>query len=170
MWRADVRIVAATNRDLSKEVAAGRFRQDLYYRLNVFPTKLVPLWDRKDDIPLLASHFVEVSVKELGCPRPKLTPAGMETLQAYVWPGNIRELRNVIERAVILAQGGALEFDLPVSGSSVDATSLALGHGDEVEPQFVAEAESAPGNARIFSSSCKRPAGESRASTELPIS
>ena len=91
MWRADVRIVAATNRDLSKEVAAGRFRQDLYYRLNVFPTKLVPLWDRKDDIPLLASHFVEVSVKELGCPRPKLTPAGMETLQAYVWPGNIRE-------------------------------------------------------------------------------
>src|ERR1700751_5972214 len=132
--RADVRIVAATNRDLTKEVAAGRFREDLYYRLNVFPLKVVPLRDRKDDIPLLATHFIEMSVKELGCPKPRLTRAGIETLQGYVWPGNIRELRNVIERAVILARGGALDLDLPVSGSSVDATSFGLERGDEVEP------------------------------------
>jgi DNA-binding NtrC family response regulator len=139
--RADVRIVAATSRDLKNEVAAGRFREDLYYRLNVFPMKVVPLRDRKDDIPLLAKHFIELSVKELGCPTPRLTPAGIETLQGYVWPGNIRELRNVIERAVILARGGALDLDLPVSGSSVDATSFGLERGDEVEPGFLTDAE-----------------------------
>ena len=110
---ADVRIVAATNRDLQKEVAAGRFREDLYYRLNVFPLKVAALRERKEDIPLLATHFVELLAKDLGCPKPRLTRAGMETLKSYDWPGNIRELRNVIERAVILARGGALEFDLP---------------------------------------------------------
>lgn len=139
--RADVRIVAATNRDLQNEVAAGRFREDLYYRLNVFPMKAVPLRDHKDDIPLLAKHFIELSVKEFGCPRPRLTPAGIATLQAYGWPGNIRELRNVIERAVILAQGGALDLDLPASGSSVDAISLELERRDEVEPGLLTDAE-----------------------------
>jgi len=139
--RADVRIVAATNRDLKKEVAAGRFREDLYYRLNVFPIKVLPLRDRKDDIPLLASYFIETSVKELGCPRPRLTTAGIETLQAYDWPGNIRELRNVIERAAIFAQGGALDFDLPVSGSSGGVTFFGLEHGDEAEAAFLTDAE-----------------------------
>jgi transcriptional regulator with GAF, ATPase, and Fis domain len=113
---ADVRIVAATNRDLKKEVAANRFREDLYYRLNVFPIQVVPLREHKEDIALLAQHFIKLSAKELGCPKPRLTRAGMVQLQSYDWPGNIRELRNVIERAVILACGGALEFDLP-SGS-----------------------------------------------------
>src|SRR5215469_11003671 len=112
---ADVRIVAATNRDLKKEVKAGRFREDLYYRLSVFPIKLAPLRDRKDDIPLLAKHFIDLSVKEFGCARPILTRLGVENLQKYDWPGNIRELRNVIERAAIFAQGSALEFDLPVT-------------------------------------------------------
>lgn len=137
--RADVRIVAATNRDLKKEVAAGRFREDLYYRLNVFPIKVAPLRDRKEDIPLLATHFVELSVKELGCPRPSLTRAGIETLQGYDWPGNIRELRNVIERAAIFARGGALDFDLPVAG--VDQTSLGLEDDDEVEVEYLTDAE-----------------------------
>jgi len=139
--RADVRIVAATNRDLKKEVAAGRFREDLYYRLNVFPIKVLPLRDRKDDIPLLASYFIETSVKELGCPRPRLTTAGIETLQAYDWPGNIRELRNVIERAAIFAQGGALDFDIPVTGSSGGVTFFGLEHGDEAEAAFLTDAE-----------------------------
>jgi transcriptional regulator with GAF, ATPase, and Fis domain len=136
---ADVRIVAATNRDLKKEIAAGRFREDLYYRLNVFPIKVAPLRDRKEDIPLLASHFIETSIKELGCPRPRLTPAGLETLQTYDWPGNIRELRNVIERATIFAQGGALTFDLPVTGA--DPTSNNLAADDAVEREYVTDAE-----------------------------
>ena len=110
---ADVRIVAATNRDLRKAVSAGRFRQDLYYRLNVFPIEVSPLRERLDDVPLLAKHFVELSTRELKCVKPRLTRAGVARLQNYDWPGNVRELRNVIERAVILARGGALEFDLP---------------------------------------------------------
>jgi DNA-binding NtrC family response regulator len=136
---ADVRIVAATNRNLNKEVAAGRFREDLYYRLNVFPIKVAPLRDRKEDIPLLAAHFVELSVKELGCPRPRLTRAGIETLQGYDWPGNIRELRNVIERAAIFAQGGALDFDLPVTG--VDPNSIVLQDRNEAEVEYLTDAE-----------------------------
>jgi len=138
---ADVRIVAATNRDLKKEVAAGRFREDLYYRLNVFPLKVAALRERKEDVPLLATHFVEVLVKELGCPKPRLTRAGIETLQGYDWPGNIRELRNVIERAVIFAQGGALDFDLPLTGSSVDLTSFGSRDGDQAEPEYLTESE-----------------------------
>ena len=136
---ADVRIIAATNRDLKKEITVGRFREDLYYRLNVFPIKVAPLRDRREDIPLLASHFIETSIKELGSPRPRLTPAGLETLQTYDWPGNIRELRNVIERATIFAQGGALTFDLPVTGA--DPTACHLEAGDAVEREYVTEAE-----------------------------
>jgi DNA-binding NtrC family response regulator len=139
--RADVRIVAATNRDLKKEIAAGRFREDLYYRLNVFPIKVAALRDRKEDIPLLTAHFIELSVKELGCPRPRLTRAGIEILRNYDWPGNIRELRNVIERAAIFAQGGALEFDLPVSGSPVNVTSFGSEHDAKVESEFQTDAE-----------------------------
>jgi transcriptional regulator with GAF, ATPase, and Fis domain len=116
--QADVRIIAATNQDLKAEVAKGRFREDLYYRLSVFPIHVPALRERKEDIPLLAKHFVEVSVKELRCPKPRLTRAGLEQLKAYDWPGNIRELRNVIERAVILARGGPLEFQLPLEGYS----------------------------------------------------
>ncbi len=112
--QANVRIIAATNRDLKAEAAAGRFREDLYYRLSVFPMHVATLKERKEDIPLLATHFVELSVKELRCPKPRLTRAAVVQLQSYDWPGNVRELRNVIERAVILAHGGALQFDLPV--------------------------------------------------------
>lgn len=138
---ADVRIVAATNRDLKKEVAEGRFREDLYYRLNVFPLKVAALRERKEDIPLLATHFVELSFKELGCPKPRLTRPGIETLLAYDWPGNIRELRNVIERAVILARGGVLEFDVPAFGSSIDPISFAPRDVDQAEPEYLTEIE-----------------------------
>jgi transcriptional regulator with GAF, ATPase, and Fis domain len=136
---ADVRIIAATNRDLKKEVAEGRFREDLYYRLYVFPLKVAALREREEDIPLLANHFVELSVKELGCPKPRLTPAGIETLLAYDWPGNIRELRNVILRAVIFARGGALELDLPVTRSAL--TSLGQPQRDPAEPEYLTESE-----------------------------
>jgi DNA-binding NtrC family response regulator len=139
--RADVRIVAATNRDLKKEVAAGRFREDLYYRLNVFPLRVAALRERKEDIPLLAAHFVELLVKELSFPKPRLTRAGIEALQGYDWPGNIRELRNVIERAVLFAQGGPLVFDVPGTGSSVDPTSLEPRNVVQAEPDFLTESE-----------------------------
>jgi transcriptional regulator with GAF, ATPase, and Fis domain len=135
--QADVRIIAATNRDLKKEVAAGRFREDLYYRLNVLPLRVAALRERKEDIPLLATHFVELVVNELGCPRPRLTRAGIETLQGYDWPGNIRELRNVIERAVIFAQGGVLDFDLSVT--RVDLASSRPQDSDQ--PEYLTEAD-----------------------------
>jgi DNA-binding NtrC family response regulator len=138
---ADVRIVAATNRDLQREVAAGRFRQDFYYRLNVFPLTVAPLRDRKEDIPLLATHFIDSSVKEFGCARPILTWLGVEILQKYDWPGNIRELRNVIERAVILAQGGPIEFDVPVNGASIDLAALKQTSNEREEAEILTEAE-----------------------------
>jgi transcriptional regulator with GAF, ATPase, and Fis domain len=145
--RADVRIMAATNRDLRNEVAAGRFRSDLYYRLNIFPIKAAPLRDRKEDIALLAAHFVDLAGRELNCKRPRLTDAGVKALQNYDWPGNVRELRNVIERATILAQGGALVFQLPVTldlPNSPDGTgphSPELEGKDKVEPDYFTEAE-----------------------------
>jgi DNA-binding NtrC family response regulator len=139
--RADVRIVAATNRDLRAEVKAGRFREDLYYRLNVFPIKATPLRERKEDIPLLTGHFVELLVKELGCPRPRLTQAGVESLQRYDWPGNIRELRSVIERAVIFAAGGALEFDLPLSDSSPSPIPPAPQVADRPDQEYLTDSE-----------------------------
>ncbi|MCR9255271.1 MAG: sigma 54-interacting transcriptional regulator [Alphaproteobacteria bacterium] len=111
--RIDVRVIAATNRDLEAEVAAGRFREDLYFRLNVFPISLRPLRDRPEDIGPLAEHFLQLAVKRLNVPAPVLSKANVEQLLAYSWPGNARELQNVMERAVILAQGGRLNFDMP---------------------------------------------------------
>jgi len=137
--RTDVRIIAATNRDLQKEIAAGRFREDLYYRLNVVPVKVAPLRERKEDIPLLAKHFVEMAVKELRCPRPRLTQGGIEVLLRYDWPGNIRELGNVVERAAILAQGDTLVFDLASAETNPDAFYLQPGGPGELE--YLTEAE-----------------------------
>lgn len=141
---ANVRIIAATNRDLKKEAAAGRFREDLYYRLNVFPIQVIPLRERMDDLPLLAKHFVELSVRELKCAKPRLTRAGVTKLQSYDWPGNVRELRNVIERAVILARGATLDFDLPISTASPPPRPLppaAMPEEGAAEPGFLTEAE-----------------------------
>jgi transcriptional regulator with GAF, ATPase, and Fis domain len=126
---------------LKAEVAAGRFREDLFYRLNVFPMHVATLKERKEDIPLLAKHFVELSVKELRCPKPRLTRAGIAQLQSYGWPGNIRELRNVIERAVILARGGPLHFDLPVTSSAPIPPSAKPHPGARPGTEFLTEAE-----------------------------
>ena len=123
--QADVRIIAASNRDLKKAAATGRFREDLYYRLHVFRSSPL-LRERRDDIPLLARHFVELSVKELRCLKPRLTRAAVVQLQSYDWPGNVRELRNVIERAVILARGGVLQFDLPTAATASPAPPAPL--------------------------------------------
>jgi transcriptional regulator with GAF, ATPase, and Fis domain len=111
----DVRVVAATNRDLRTEIEAGRFREDLYYRLSVFPIDVIPLRQRIDDIPLLADLFLQRSCSRLGVPPLKLKKRHVELMQGYSWPGNIRELQNVIERAVIRAQRGTLDFELPAA-------------------------------------------------------
>ena len=110
--RVDVRVVAATNRDLAEEVRAGRFREDLFYRLSVFPIQVPPLRDRGSDIAELAQHFVGLVCKELRKEAPNITKQQLATLQAHTWPGNVRELKNVIERAVILSSGNRLRLDL----------------------------------------------------------
>jgi PAS domain S-box-containing protein len=117
--KVDVRVVAATNRDLASEVEGGRFRGDLYYRLNVFPIPVPPLRDRKEDIPALASAFTERLAAKVGRKIEPLSAIELERLQASDWPGNIRELQNVIERAVITSRDGRLNLDraLPTTGA-----------------------------------------------------
>ena len=111
--KVDVRIIAATNRDLKQEVEAGRFRRDLYYRLNVFPIDVVPLRLREEDIPDLAAHYLRQVARTLKRRCPTLTQAAVLQLVTYEWPGNVRELQNVIERAVITCGSGPLQLDLP---------------------------------------------------------
>jgi transcriptional regulator with GAF, ATPase, and Fis domain len=123
--KVDVRIVAATNQDLKQEIDEKRFREDLYYRLNVFPIEIAPLRQRKEDIAALAAHFVRIFSEKLKLPLPKLTQGNIFQLQAYDWPGNIRELQNVIERSVITSQGSPLRFELPsVAPAAIDSNRL----------------------------------------------
>lgn len=110
---ADVRLIAATNRDLKKEVEAGRFRQDLYYRLNVFPIDVPPLRKRKEDIPILAELFLQQASRRFNRRSKGLSQANLLALQSYDWPGNVRELLNVIERAVITSHEGAVRIAVP---------------------------------------------------------
>jgi transcriptional regulator with GAF, ATPase, and Fis domain len=110
--RVDVRIIAATNRDLQVEIEAGRFRQDLFYRLSVFPIHSASLRERTEDIAPLALHFMSQSARRLGIRPPPLREQHLRQLQAYSWPGNVRELENVIERAIICSRTGPLQFDL----------------------------------------------------------
>jgi len=109
----DVRIIAATNRDLKAEVDAGRFREDLFFRLNVFPIDCPPLRARAEDIALLAQHFLQLSCRRMNLPVPRITKSDVEALERYSWPGNARELQNVIERAAILSRQGRLVLNLP---------------------------------------------------------
>jgi formate hydrogenlyase transcriptional activator len=111
--KVDVRLVAATNRNLLKMVARGQFRNDLYYRLNVFPLLLPALRERREDIPALVTHFVKQFSRRMGKQVDSIPPETMAAFQWYSWPGNIRELQNLVERAVILSRGGALPNPLP---------------------------------------------------------
>jgi transcriptional regulator with GAF, ATPase, and Fis domain len=111
--QVDVRIIAATNQDLAQQVAAGRFRKDLYYRLNVFPIHLPPLRERPEDIPPLVWNFVRQFEGKMGRRIDLIRRQCMDDLQRYAWPGNIRELRNVIERALIVCSSRTLEVPLP---------------------------------------------------------
>jgi formate hydrogenlyase transcriptional activator len=115
--KVDVRLVAATNRDLIEMVNRGEFRNDLYYRLNVFPILLPPLRERREDIPALVTHFVEVFGRRMSREIEHIPPETMSALSSYQWPGNIRELQNLIERAVILSNDGVLPNSLPAAGT-----------------------------------------------------
>jgi transcriptional regulator with GAF, ATPase, and Fis domain len=122
----DVRIIAATNRDLSQEVTEGRFRRDLFYRLNVFPIIIPPLRDRPEDIPLLVWAFVKEFQKRMGKEIVSISKKSMEALQSYSWPGNVRELRNVIEHAMIVSSDKILVIQAPklASSETSDARNL----------------------------------------------
>jgi transcriptional regulator with GAF, ATPase, and Fis domain len=120
--KVDVWVVAATNQNLAEEVRARRFREDLFYRLNVFPFTLPPLRARTDDIPLLATHAIAEVSKRLRIPAPTLTHADAARLEQYAWPGNVRELQNVIERAVILSKGVRLRLDIALADVATTAT------------------------------------------------
>lgn len=126
----DVRIIAATNKDFEKEIAEGRFREDLYYRLSVIPIQLPPLRERREDIPLLARHFLETFRKSMEKPIEGISPEAVSRLEAYDWPGNVRELENTMERAVALETGNAISLRvLPdrVAGGATPAGSSAPG-------------------------------------------
>jgi formate hydrogenlyase transcriptional activator len=127
----DVRVIAATNRDLAKSVETGRFRSDLFYRLNVFPIEVPPLRDRAPDVPQLAMFFLSRYSRKLGKSIEGLAQNTVERLIRYAWPGNVRELQNIIERAVILSRGPILELEpelvpLPASGAPPDFAGRAL--------------------------------------------
>lgn len=119
----DVRIIAATNKDLSGEVRAGRFREDLYYRLNVVPIEVPPLRDRPEDIPMLVQHFVAVEAAKHGRKVDGMSWSALEEMQRYAWPGNVRELRNVIERTVVLSQEPILRLLAPLEPERVGLES-----------------------------------------------
>ncbi|MFZ2313090.1 MAG: sigma 54-interacting transcriptional regulator [Methylobacter sp.] len=137
--KVDVRIIAATNRNLSQEVAEGRFREDLYYRLNVFPIQMPPLRERREDIPKLVETFVQEFAAGMDKNIDAVDKNSLQSLCRYDWPGNIRELRNVIERAVILAKGPILKIALPVDGLGTVAMSStpSLVSLEEVEREHI---------------------------------
>lgn len=126
----DVRVIAATHRDLQQEMTSGRFRDDLFYRLHIIPIHLPPLRQRREDIPLLVEHVVSRLAEELRKPGLTITPEAMRQLESYDWPGNIRELENVLERAAVLCEGNRITpFDLPLLGRTA-APGLTLADGE----------------------------------------
>jgi PAS domain S-box-containing protein len=167
--RVDVRVIAATNRDLAAAVRAGTFREDLYYRLSVFPIRLPPLRERPDDIPLLAAAFARRYALDLG--RPVAPPSGNDVrrLQAYAWPGNVRELQNVIERAVITGTDGRLNLDRALPGE-VPAPPAPVGESpDRIRTVQELEALERDNLLRALESSGWRIAGEKGAARLLNI-
>ena len=141
--KVDVRVIAATNRDLPADVRSGRFRSDLFYRLNVFPIEVPALRERAEDISLLANHFMQRMTRKLGKPLERIAPATLTQLNRYSWPGNIRDLQNTIERAAVLATGSELivDWDLGPPAVSAAASSVTAAGEAEQPPPRSADAE-----------------------------
>ena len=137
--KVDVRVIAATNRDLKQEVRLGRFREDLYFRLNVVPIESVALRERREDIPLLAQHFLQGANRKLKTDHLRLTEGDVRRLMQYDWPGNVRELENVIERAAILVRDGRLRIVLPESSSAPQDHAAPV--SDQTRPALLTEEE-----------------------------
>ena len=140
--KVNVRIIAASNRDLKKEVDEGRFRQDLFYRLSVFPIEVPPLRERREDIGPLVAHFTRQSARRMNRPEPQISRTALDQLTTYHWPGNVRELQNTVERAIILWREGQLTFDLPTAranenpgGPAMPTARAALLTRDELKHQ-----------------------------------
>jgi formate hydrogenlyase transcriptional activator len=147
--RTDARVVAATNRDLEQAAREGKFRSDLFFRLNVFPIRVPPLRERAEDIPILAEYWASRYSRKLGKPVRAIDPAAMTALSAYAWPGNVRELQNVVERAVILARGDVLglsDFELPSLGSAV----VLPGHSGTTDERQQIEEALAASRGRVY--------------------
>ncbi len=143
----DVRVIAATNRDLSALVAAGKFRSDLFYRLNVFPVAVPPLRERQGDVSLLAAFFVQRFARKFGKPVKRLSEEALRRLASYSWPGNIRELQNVIERALVLSQGNTVELAAdfaPTPGPRGTSPGRLPDHDSKLHPQKTMSGEDAP--------------------------
>jgi formate hydrogenlyase transcriptional activator len=138
--KVDVRLVAATHRNLPEMTESGEFRSDLYYRMNVFPVFLPSLRARREDIPLLVEHFVELSIRRTGRPIDYIPQGTMDALTSYHWPGNIRELQNLIERAVILSDDGVLPNPLPAAEIGNISTSRPPSTLKEIERDLILRA------------------------------
>lgn len=152
----DIRLIAASNRDLEKEVAEGRFRQDLYFRLNVVPLRLPPLRERVDDIPILAAHFAAHSAQKYGRTMPEVTPKLIDILQEYDWPGNVRELENLMERLVVLSNGEALGLEFvpekmlkTLPGTNAQDESTLEGAVEALKRQMILSALQAEGGNKV---------------------
>ncbi|WP_284617489.1 sigma-54-dependent transcriptional regulator [Aquabacterium humicola] len=144
---ADVRIIAASNRPPQQAVASGKLREDLFYRLNVFPIELPPLMQRSEDVPLLAEHFLQQVIEREGEAK-RFTPAALTKLQAYRWPGNVRELRNVVQRAYVMAEGGAIDDDwLPTNPPGVEPVRVVPAAPDDAALPAAEPDPAAPGAA-----------------------
>ena len=140
----DVRVIAATNKRLEDEITAGRFREDLFYRLNVVPLHVPSLRERRDDIPLLVAHFLDMFAREGGAARPSMAPAALERLTGFDWPGNVRELRNTIERLAILSDGpviGADDVERLVGTRSMDVATVGAIQSSRTYEEFKTSAE-----------------------------
>ncbi len=166
--KTDVRIIAASNRDLDQAVREGRFRSDLYHRLAIFPIHVPPLRERREDIPLLAAYLVTRKAPRLGRKVERISHAILDRLASYDWPGNVRELENVLERAIILSHGPTLRLEAIRLGSASPVRTADAGIQSPPWATPAKTIRSRLRNGHISCGSARRPAGRSRARMEQP--